>query len=336
MLEVVVGLWLGLCFIFMEWMGVFWNPGLGMNVLSEKLLFYNVLVLIGAFVMANVLRNFAIRIPPGRQLVKGIVGGIFLATGTLVASGGNIGAFLIPLLNLSASAFLFLLGMIIGLYIGVKIEVKELDKLPRSGGIQVRLPKLNYILAAIGLVLGIYLIKAKPLLGIFLILGASLQLGRWCMVNAFREPFFSKEITTSIAVGLTMIVGVIGVAVLKFKGLVPASFGVLPTFGWQEALGGLLFGLGMGICGAGSEAVLWRTGEGDLKYLVSLITFVGVLTLEKSFVSKLKVKLTAVSVYLPKVIGLPASIGAVLAVPLLWYVIVFWNKKTKKLVKRYF
>jgi len=336
-MEVLAGVILGILIVIAEYFGFFWNPSRGLSFSFNEFVYLNILVVLGAFVAANFTKKFALKFPTKRELIKGIIGAFFLATGAILALGGNIGGFFVPFVNFSASALLFLLGMLFGMYTGVRLEVKEIDANLTQRGIQVRFPKLNYVFGVLGLILTAFLVKYHLVLGIFFLIGIFLYLGRWCFWNAFREPFFSTKLTSSLGIAIATLVAIAGIAVLKFKSLLPVGFGVPPAFDWETLIGGLLFGAGMGLCGAGSESILWKTGEGDLKLLVVSLVFAVVYSAESFGLKSLHIRIIGEKVALSKVLGSPLIAGALSVIlVLLWLGVLLYNRKTKKLVKRYF
>ncbi len=68
-------------------------------------------VLLGGFVAALLAREFAIRVPPVGELIKGGMGGTLMGTGAMLAFGCNIGGFFSATSALSLSG----LGMMLGL-----------------------------------------------------------------------------------------------------------------------------------------------------------------------------------------------------------------------------
>ena len=334
MRELIGGVIIAVILAFLEYKGIFWNPSKAMCLTCKNLIILNLLFISGAFFSANLFRSFAIRIPRAREFVKAIIGGILMGIGCVIALEGNISGGVLSFAGMSAGGLLILAGLVIGMYFGVVFEIKELEKYPSTGGVQIRVPKLNYLLALIALGIIWLLVGKHYMFAVFALLGAVFGASRWCMFNAFKEPFMSEKVSASLGLIACLLVLTGITAVLKFKGVVPKDFGVFANLGIGGFVGGLLFGLGMGVAGGGVESVLWRTGEGDLKFLIAGVSFVGVVSAGGYLVKKSLIP--GEKLFLPKLVGYPGGVAIFLAIPLLWLLIVLWNKKTKRLIKRYF
>ncbi len=71
----------------------------------------------------------------GETATFAILGGIFMGIGARLAMGCNIGAFFATVTNGDPSGWIFLLGMVGGGYVGVKVFTKWMDwKMAREGG----------------------------------------------------------------------------------------------------------------------------------------------------------------------------------------------------------
>ena len=287
-------------------------------------------ILWGAFISANFTRKFAIRIMPGKEALKAFAGGLLMGAGAVIAGGGNITAFYTSLSNLSGSALLMFAGLFLGVYIGVIFEAKALEQKKIIGGQEIRIPKLNLIVAV--LFLGGLILTKNIYLWAGALIGCVLQIGRLCFLNAFREPFISGECNITVGVIISLALAFAGIGFLKMKGMIPENTYIFPEFGWSAFTGGMIFGLGMTLAGAGSEGILWKLGEGHIKFLFTLIAFLisyklislVFLTLKLPFGKKL---------YLPHYLNYWGSFALVLGILLIWLFVVLWNRKTKKLVK---
>ncbi|MBI3593042.1 MAG: YeeE/YedE family protein [Nitrospirae bacterium] len=93
-------------------------------------------VILGAFISALSLREFKLRfrtLPPPRQALSVISGGILLALGSRMAGGCNVKFIMSGLPLLSIQAFLFLSGMVAGAWIGTHLLKRWVIK--HEGGI---------------------------------------------------------------------------------------------------------------------------------------------------------------------------------------------------------
>ena len=102
--------------------------------------------------------------------------------------------------------------------------------------------------------------------------GIVFQRSRFCLVNAFREPFLSGESEHARAAALALTLSMIGFAIFKATDLKDATSGYSLVL-VRRFVGGTLFGIGMvlaGGCGAGS---IWRAGEGHVKLWLAVVFF---------------------------------------------------------------
>lgn len=185
----------------------------------------------GAFISANLGRDFAIRIPPVLERAKAVMAGIFMGIGASLAGGCNVGGFYNAIGNLSAHGFAMWLGLIFGAIAGLKYIYWEMEHVSwgSGGGKTIELPKALQSLLGFGAILallwGAHTYSASEdsypasLGGIMLIasvLGYSMQRGRWCMIQGFREPHMTGDCTMAKAVALSVCIVAIGAVVLKY------------------------------------------------------------------------------------------------------------------------
>lgn len=104
-------------------------------------------------------------------------------------------------------------------------------------------------------------------------LGAFLQKGRFCFVNAFRDFFAYKDsrVTKGVlaATLLTMVFWGIAYQLGYYQGF------WTPAWGLTGLLGGFVFGVGMTYAGGCASGTLYRAGEGYLQFWLTL-AFMGV------------------------------------------------------------
>ncbi|MFD1565468.1 YeeE/YedE family protein [Haloarchaeobius amylolyticus] len=104
-------------------------------------------------------------------------------------------------------------------------------------------------------------------------LGAFLQKGRFCFVNAFRDFFAYKDsrVTKGVlaATFLTMIFWGIAYQLGYYQGF------WTPDWGLTGLVGGFIFGVGMTYAGGCASGTLYRAGEGYLQFWLTLL-FMGV------------------------------------------------------------
>jgi uncharacterized protein len=303
----------------------------------------------GACAAALLSREFAIRVVPAGELVKGSVGGLLMGSGAVVAFGCNIGGFFSALSALSLSGLAMMIGLGLGAYIGVRYLLWEVDhwpKLsvgrswtwcaPRAAAMGTQ-PVLGGLLLVALLALPFaYNALGYTSQGGFLLFGVAFgvifQRSRFCLVRAFREPFMTGEGDHTRAAALALAVSMLGFSIMKFTDLKDATTWVFPGFWLGGLMGGTLFGVGMvlaGGCGAGS---IWRAGEGHVKLWVAIFGF----SISGSLVREAMVRWNfrqqlGTAVFLPSVTGWAPALLLVLAVLAAWSIFATWTEKSGKL-----
>jgi uncharacterized protein len=303
-------------------------------------------VIAGALIAALLSRQFALRVPPRGDLVKGAVGGMMLGAGAMLALGCNIGGFFSAVSALSLSGLGMMIGLGAGAFLGIRYLMWEMEHRPnwsRGRGRVLLSPPEGSRQPLIGLVL-IVVLLAVPFLysqgghgarGLFLLFGAVFgvifQRSRLCLVRAFREPFMTGDAEHTRAVALAVVIGMLGFTILKFTDLKDKGEWVFPAAGAGALVGGLVFGVGMvlaGGCGAGS---IWRMGEGQVKLWAAVATFALSASLTRLVLTNtgLQQKL-GVAVFMPSVFGWAGAIALVIAVMLGWAALATWNEASGK------
>ena len=309
----------------------------------------NFSLLLGAFGSALLAREFGFRMTPWRELIKGLVGGMLIGIGAVLARGCNIGGFFSSVSALSLSGFAMMLGLGIGAYLGLKYLLWEVEKgiAQTDASVSVTGPEGRSARRAVQPYLGfavivlalasafIYIRVGYPQRGVILLLGIVLgivnQRSRLCFVQAFREPFMTGNSAMTKGVILALVVAVTGFAILKWTVVERAEEFVRPTF-WQGSLiGGLVFGIGMVLAGGCGAGTIWRAGEGHVKLWIALFGYILSASLFRAFLqsSGLIPKLGK-AIFLPEVLGWEFTLIVVFGTLLLWYLAVTWNEATGK------
>ena len=328
----------------------------------------------GAFISACLGKDFAFRIPPYREMVKAVLAGIFMGVGAALAGGCNVGGMYNAIGNLAANGFTMWIGLIAGVVLGLKLLYLEMEYISwgDGGSGTINIPNaLQNILALGALAALIWVAYAyagfeedlftwagdkdeeyiASLAGIIMIaagLGYTMQRGRWCMVQGFREPHMTGDCTLAKSVALSILLLAIGGAVLKFA--VPIAHGgesvlhpinyVRGTFGWGSIVGGFIFGLGAMLAGGCGSGTLWRVGEGQVK-LIMVVPFFGIanslmIIWFKNFgpdeINLEKSGALGSYVYLPDVMGYGGTLAFIAFIMMVWYLVVTWNEDTNKLI----
>ena len=319
------------------------------HLYSTSLLNFGVIA--GALTAALLAGQFRIRSAPPFELLKGLVGGTLMGLGASMAFGCNIGGFFSALSALSMAGVAMLAGLMIGVYLGLRLLILEVNHLNFSGPssssgtaiepapARLRRQKILGALLFIGgltLALG-YDGFGYPVRGGFLVfglvIGIVMQRSRFCFVKAFREPFLTGDGEMTKAVILAIVISVIGFSILKWTDLRDWDTSVSPAFWFGSFAGGVIFGVGMCLSGGCATGCLWRAGEGQIKLWVAIAAFAlsGALFrtwLEESgWLTKL-----GSAVFLPDIMSWKLSIATVIGIMFLWYLLVVWNESGKKLV----
>ncbi len=310
---------------------------------------------VGAFISACLGKDFALRIPPYREMVKAVIAGILMGIGATLAGGCNVGGFYNALGNLAANGFTMMFGMVFGVILGLKLLYLEMEHITwgDGGSKTITFPaKVQYMLGAaaiLAIIAAAYAYAGNEdsdyiasLSGIILIaacLGYTMQRGRWCMVQGFREPHMTGDCTLAKSVMLSIVIVAIGAAVLKYavpvraegEAVLAAANYVSPTFGWGGIVGGFIFGLGAMFAGGCGSGTLWRVGEGQVKLIMVVPFFAISASIMKAWVNDAEVVLGS-KVYLPEVLGYGPTLLIIGGAMVLWYLVVTWNEETNKLI----
>lgn len=326
----------------------------------------------GAFVSACLGGNFAFRIPPGLEMIKGVVAGSLMGIGAILGGGCNVGGFFNALGNLSAHGFAMWAGLIIGAILALKYTYWEMENVSwgQGGAKTFNIPPAVQVvlgvLALAALIIGAYAYAGSqehfwghtgwsPLgtLGGILLLAAALgytfQRGRWCMIQAFREPHMTGDCKMAKSVALAIVLLVIGIAVLKANGIVSADHYLRGVFGWGGVLGGIIFGFGAVIAGGCGTGTLWRVGEGQIKLWIVLLFFGLGASLTSKFIHgprdiegivawyqagtplPFHEGMLGSFVYLPfTFLGYGGTLALICGAMGAWWLAVTWNEKTQK------
>lgn len=315
--------------------------------------------ILGAFISACLGKEFALRIPPYREMVKAVIAGVLMGIGASLAGGCNVGGFYNALGNLGANGFTMMFGLVFGVVLGLKLLYLEMDHITWGSGGSKTIEFPTKIIMVLGVAAIIFLIwksyayaadeesdYVASLGGIILIaaaLGYTMQRGRWCMVQGFREPHMTGDCTMAKSVMLSILIVAIGAAVLKYavpmraEGeavLAPINY-IRGTFGWGGILGGFLFGLGAMFAGGCGSGTLWRVGEGQVKLMMVVPFFAVTTSIVTAWFKDNDFEADGVFgkyIYLPDVMGYGPTLLLISAVILVWYLVVTWNEETNKLV----
>ena len=315
------------------------------------------LIVLGSFAGALFSKEFALRVPPKGEMIKGFLGGTLMAIGATVGIGCSIGAFFSGVPALSGGAIIFAIGMFAGVILSLKYLIWEMEKFPKwSSGksynfLAAKPNQGNWqIIAGIIVLIAIMIMsysyaKDNMVMSWFIIIaglmGLISQRSRFCIVKSFRDPFMSGESEGAVGVIAGLAVSLIGFTAIKVFGI--GAIGelsiraremtwVFPHFWAKAAVGGFIFGLGMTIAGGCAVGTLWRMGEGQVKLWFSGLAMVLISPLSAKFLVPVVDNILPQSAkfrnYLPDYLGYDGAFALVLGILLLWYWFVKWNERT--------
>jgi len=339
-------------------LGIMHFPGL-QSIITHPYGLLGLVTVLGAFSGALFSREFALRIPPIGEMLKGLMGGILMSIGATMGIGCTIGGFLSGWSALSGGAIILTIGLLIGSFLALRYLLWEMEKFPKlstgksftllaakgKGGIWQ--PILGTIVFLSLLIIFPNLFRGNNILTMFavvgLLIGLILQRSRFCVVRAFREPFMTGESEAPVGIMVALIVGIIGFTVIKYMGVGAVTAGAARNLAlkgvyahfWLRALiGGLIFGIGMTIAGGCAVGALWRSGEGQVKLWFAAFGFLLMSPISQKFIvpgfTKILPEWAKQKVFLPDYVGYWGAVLIFLILILLWYVFVKWNERTGK------
>jgi uncharacterized protein len=317
------------------------------------------LIVLGSFLGALFSKEFAIRVPPKGEMIKGFLGGSLMAIGATVGIGCSIGSFFSGVPALSGGAIIFTIGMFIGVVLALKYLLWEMEKFPKwSSGKSYTLLAAKPgkgkwqiilgIIVLIGIIVLVYSYSSKNIVMSWFIIIAGLmglisQRSRFCIVKSFRDPFMSGESHGAVGIMAGLVVSLIGFTAIKMFGI--GAIGeasirareltwVFPHFWAKAAIGGFVFGIGMTVAGGCAVGTLWRVGEGQVKLWFSALGLIAISPLSNKFIVPAVDKILPQSAkfrnYLPDYIGYDGAFLLVITLIILWYIFVKWNERTGK------
>ncbi len=328
-------------------LGLYATPGADPITSSSSILSFG--LIFGAFGSALLSRQFAFRGAPPLEIVKGFVGGALMGVGASLAGGCNVGGFYTSVSALSASGLSMMAGLIVGALIGLKYLLWELENVPSKQAASVGekgkegqfdwkkiQPWLGVLVFIGGIVLCfVYGRYAYSKLGGLLLFGMAfglvIQRTRFCFVRGFRDPFMTGEGTMPRAIAVSLMISVIGFALLKWNGMRPEDMYVSARFWFGGLVGGVIFGVGMVIAGGCGSGTLWRVGEGQLKLICALISFSLVGSLFMKFLQTTGyLKTIGLSVFMPDTLGYIGTFVLIFVIMAVYFALATWNEETDK------
>ncbi len=308
-------------------------------------------LLLGALIAALLAKQFSFQLPPLFEIAKGGAGGVLLGIGATLAGGCNVGGFYSAVSAHSMSGFAMMIGLLPGAWVGLKYLLWELAHLPEKPGTvracahtsatdRRRYQPLTGLMLIFGTLLIYrfytldgYIIQGGLLL-CGLVFGFILHRSRFCFARCFREPFMTGDPSATRAVILSLMISVVGFALIKWSGLRNEYASVAATFGLGGLVGGFIFGFGMLLAGGCGSGTVWRAAEGQAKLITALFCYALSASLTKAAVRSATEfqHLIGYKLYLPAYLGYAGSTIFILVALSIWYVAVSWNEETEKFV----
>ncbi len=295
-----------------------------------------IFLVLSTLFFTNLLNTFSIKIPSKKELIQAICGSFLISLGILLCNGGLVTGFYYKLCFFSLNGLLTGFGILVGLFICIPFYVKELEKKKETKGLEIRIKKINLFLALMGLGLVLFLaFKFNWLFLLLGLLGIIAEEGNLCIVSGIKEVFLSGK--GSIARGIVLSV----FFAFLFTFLVPyiypnlsiqKSFSLAP---WIAFGGGILLGIGMFLSGGDTLSLFWKTGKG---YLSSFISLFGIwIFLELFNFFKLPFLVEKLFAFQPlklsDYLGKHGTLILIALLSLVFYLLLYYNEKTKKWVK---
>ncbi|WCN39422.1 selenium metabolism membrane protein YedE/FdhT [Aneurinibacillus uraniidurans] len=239
-------------------------------------------MLLGALMSALLGGNFKLRFPhQKRRIVQGLVGGMIAGFGARLAMGCNLASFFTGIPQFSFHAWLFMLGMATGSYVGVKAALHpllrgkpRLEKAsPGARNMQSSRSRVQPIIGLLVFCISIGLIvweisgghSKLGLAGLFgVAFGLLIQRGQICFTSAFRDLWVTGRGTMAKALALGIIAATLCTAVIIYLG-VPQK---IAWAGPGALIGGLLFGFGIVIAGGCETGWMYRAMEGQIQFVI--------------------------------------------------------------------
>jgi uncharacterized membrane protein YedE/YeeE len=302
----------------------------------------------GALAAALIARQFVFRVPNRLELFKGAVGGIFLGVGAALAGGCNVGGFYSSIGAFSLSGFAMMIGLLIGAFIGLKYLYWDLEHLPTVYNVKNKIPFAKETswdywqpILGFGMILGafwaneIYSLHGYIVIGGLFLCGTAfgfiMHRSRFCFSRCFREPFMTGDAAATQAVIISLLICVLGFAVIKWTGLRNELAFTASSFGLGGLVGGFIFGFGMLLTGGCGSGTVWRVAEGQVKLMLALVTFALSTSLTKTLIRSTESIRSVIGwkVFLPDLFGYPLAMFSVFLIMVLWYFTATWNEETE-------
>ncbi|WP_323031391.1 selenium metabolism membrane protein YedE/FdhT [Brachymonas denitrificans] len=224
--------------------------------------------------------NVKLRVPQHRiRIVQALLGGFIAGWGARLAMGCNLAAFFTGIPQFSLHAWFFLVASAVGTWIGAKVTMLPIFRVP------VKLQKVSaaqpltqhaaqarrrfWLGMAVFVAFALWAIGKTfdmPKLGIAALFGLAFGLlierAQICFTSAFRDLWLTGRTQMAKAIIIGMAVSSIGVYSYVQLGVPPKIFWAAPS----AVIGGLLFGFGIVLAGGCETGWMYRAVEGQVHY----------------------------------------------------------------------
>lgn len=224
--------------------------------------------------------NVKLRMPQHRiRIVQAVIGGFIAGWGARLAMGCNLAAFFTGIPQFSLHAWFFLVASAIGTWIGAKVTMLPVFRVPvklqkvsaaqpltQHPDVARRRFRIGMIVFVAFVVFAIVRTFSIPKLGLAALFGVAFGLiierAQVCFTSAFRDLWLTGRTQMAKAIILGMAVSAIGVYSYVQAGIPPKIFWAAPS----AVIGGLLFGFGIVLAGGCETGWMYRAVEGQVHY----------------------------------------------------------------------
>jgi hypothetical protein len=237
-------------------------------------------ILLGGFAAALLTRSFAIKHIPDRwMLLQAVVGGVLLGYGSRLALGCNIGNFLSAWAGGGLHAAIFTAALLPGTYLGLRVTEKVFMTRAAPKKVSFTIPPVIQRWIGVGVALAALAVipLLQPVVAVWWAAGIAFGVLGWvssiCFASCYRDmvaPRYASGVMVK-AVGLAILTYSAGVYLLQLAGI-PFVLKVPPIGALQFFLGGLIFGLGIGVAGSCIFSSEWRAGGGSVYSMIVLLS----------------------------------------------------------------
>ena len=273
-----------------------------------------------------------------------------MGIGAAMAGGCNVGGFYTAFSALSLGGLAMMVGLFVGAYLGLRYIYWELEHLPSgasaAGQSKKRENAFNWLriepyMGAAVFIFAVFcawlytrqaLTRVGGLLLCGIAFGVIIQRCRFCFVRGFRDPFMTGEGEVPRGIAISLMISVLGFAVLKWTGLRGEAVYVTQTFWFGSLVGGIVFGFGMVVAGGCGSGSVWRAGEGQIKLIIAVICFSLSTSLFKTLINSSEgfTALIGARVFMPHYLTYMWTLVILFLILCAYYLLATWNEETDK------